>query len=201
MRPIQNFGTRTSASERVMMEVSPRPSVPPKQPLSFTSLLWISRNLVSPCSHCRHVHHAQDSTQAARATLPSIGDCHQRGLEDRKIWRDEAERGSSSQKRAAGVIRDELAAGNSLSQALSKTGEFYRSCFAAWPRSAKVAASWVAPTNALPGITTSRWPLDERFWTSGLATDATCHRLVCHRSADLDPGHGGGSQQSGGTLG
>lgn len=47
------------------------------------------------------------------------------GLEDRRIWRDEAERGSASQRRAAEVIRDELAAGNTLSDALRKTGKFF----------------------------------------------------------------------------
>ena len=51
------------------------------------------------------------------------------GLDDRKIWSDEAQRGSRSQQEAAGVIRDELAAGNSLSEALPKTGEFFPQLF------------------------------------------------------------------------
>ncbi len=51
------------------------------------------------------------------------------GLEDRRIWRDEAERGSSAQRRAAAVIRDELAQGNGLSDALPATGKFFPPLF------------------------------------------------------------------------
>lgn len=51
------------------------------------------------------------------------------GLEDRKIWRDEAERGSRAQQQAAEVVRDEIAAGSSLAEAISKTGEFYPPLF------------------------------------------------------------------------
>ncbi len=51
------------------------------------------------------------------------------GLEDRKIWRDEAERGSRAQQQAAEIIRDEIAAGNSLTEAISKTGKFYPPLF------------------------------------------------------------------------
>ena len=47
------------------------------------------------------------------------------GLEDRRIWRDEAQRGSRTQQRSAAVIRDELAAGNSLVEAVAKTGEYF----------------------------------------------------------------------------
>lgn len=51
------------------------------------------------------------------------------GLEDRRIWRDEAERGSSAQRRVAGLIRDSLAHGNSLAEALPATGNYFPPLF------------------------------------------------------------------------
>ena len=51
------------------------------------------------------------------------------GLEDRRIWSDEAERSSGALQRSCEVIRDELAAGHSLSEALPKTGRFFPKLF------------------------------------------------------------------------
>ena len=51
------------------------------------------------------------------------------GLEDRRIWRDEAERGSSAQQRHAAVVRDELASSQSVSDALRKTGDYFPPLF------------------------------------------------------------------------
>jgi len=51
------------------------------------------------------------------------------GLEDRKIWRDEAERGSSSQQRHVALVRDALAAGDSVTEALFATGDFFPPLF------------------------------------------------------------------------
>jgi type IV pilus assembly protein PilC len=53
----------------------------------------------------------------------------QAGLSDRKIWADEAERGSAAQRRAASVIRDQLAQGRAVSDALPLTGDFYPNLF------------------------------------------------------------------------
>lgn len=51
------------------------------------------------------------------------------GLEDRKIWRDEAERGSAAQRRHAAIIRDALAAGDSVTDALPATDKFFPQLF------------------------------------------------------------------------
>jgi type IV pilus assembly protein PilC len=51
------------------------------------------------------------------------------GIQDRKIWTDEAQRGSSAERAAAAQIRDSLAAGHSISDALQATGEFYPPLF------------------------------------------------------------------------
>ncbi|MDZ4656732.1 MAG: type II secretion system F family protein [Bythopirellula sp.] len=51
------------------------------------------------------------------------------GIQDRKIWTDEAERGSRSERAVAATIRDSLAAGNSITDALRNTGEFYPPLF------------------------------------------------------------------------
>lgn len=51
------------------------------------------------------------------------------GIQDRKIWADEAERGSRAQRVAAATIRDQLAIGTSITDALSHTGEFYPPLF------------------------------------------------------------------------
>jgi type II secretory pathway component PulF len=51
------------------------------------------------------------------------------GIHDRKIWGDEANRGSPSERRAAAMVRDQLAVGRSLTDALPATGEFYPPLF------------------------------------------------------------------------
>lgn len=51
------------------------------------------------------------------------------GIQDRKIWSDEANRGSMSERRAAATIRDQLAAGRSITDALPATGEYYPPLF------------------------------------------------------------------------
>ena len=51
------------------------------------------------------------------------------GLEDRRIWRGEAERGSSAQRRHVALIRDALAAGDSVTEALPATGKFFPPLF------------------------------------------------------------------------
>jgi len=51
------------------------------------------------------------------------------GIEDRKIWRDEAERGSRSQRRKIGIIRDELARSKSIVESLRATGKFFPPLF------------------------------------------------------------------------
>ena len=51
------------------------------------------------------------------------------GIQDRKIWADEAERGSRSERAVAATIRDSLAAGHSITDALRGTGEFYPPLF------------------------------------------------------------------------
>ena len=47
------------------------------------------------------------------------------GIQDRKIWTDEAGRGSASQREIAARVRDELARGNSITEAMQSTGEYY----------------------------------------------------------------------------
>ncbi len=51
------------------------------------------------------------------------------GIQDRKIWSDEAGRGSSAQRQVAAKVRDELALGNSIADAMQKSGEFYPPLF------------------------------------------------------------------------
>jgi len=51
------------------------------------------------------------------------------GLEDRKIWQDEAERGSAAQRRHVAIIRDALAVGTSVTEALPSTGKFFPPLF------------------------------------------------------------------------
>ena len=51
------------------------------------------------------------------------------GLEDRKIWRDEAERGSAAQRCQVAKIRDAVAAGQSVTEALPTTGNFFPNLF------------------------------------------------------------------------
>jgi type II secretory pathway component PulF len=51
------------------------------------------------------------------------------GLEDRRIWHDEAERGSSAQSRHVALIRDALATGESMKEALPATGKFFPPLF------------------------------------------------------------------------
>jgi type II secretory pathway component PulF len=47
------------------------------------------------------------------------------GIQDRKIWTDEAERGSASQREVAAGIRDQLARGQTMTDALRQTGEYF----------------------------------------------------------------------------
>lgn len=47
------------------------------------------------------------------------------GIQDRKIWTDEAERGSSSQREAAATIRDSIAGGQTMTDSLRKTGDYF----------------------------------------------------------------------------
>jgi type IV pilus assembly protein PilC len=51
------------------------------------------------------------------------------GIQDRKIWTDEANRGSMSERKAAATIRDQLAVGRSITDALPATGEYYPPLF------------------------------------------------------------------------
>jgi type II secretory pathway component PulF len=51
------------------------------------------------------------------------------GLEDRRIWRDEAERGSRAQKAAAEKIATALARGAAVSDALVQTGSYFPPLF------------------------------------------------------------------------
>ena len=51
------------------------------------------------------------------------------GIEDRKIWRDEAQRGSRSQRSFAEHISTELAGGSSITEALNGTGDYYPPLF------------------------------------------------------------------------
>jgi type IV pilus assembly protein PilC len=47
------------------------------------------------------------------------------GLEDRKIWRSEGERGASSQRAAVTQVSDALSRGDSVGDALATTGEYF----------------------------------------------------------------------------
>ena len=47
------------------------------------------------------------------------------GLEDRKIWRSEGERGNSTQRAAVNQVSDALARGDSVGDALATTGEYF----------------------------------------------------------------------------
>jgi type II secretory pathway component PulF len=51
------------------------------------------------------------------------------GIEDRKTWRGEAERSSGPQGAAAETVSDALARGESITDALAQTGEFYPPLF------------------------------------------------------------------------
>lgn len=51
------------------------------------------------------------------------------GIQDRKIWTDEAGRGSVAQRQVAATVRDELALGNSIAEAIQKTGGFFPPMF------------------------------------------------------------------------
>jgi type IV pilus assembly protein PilC len=47
------------------------------------------------------------------------------GIQDRKIWTDEAERGSTSQREVAATIRDSIVHGQSMTDALRQTGDYF----------------------------------------------------------------------------
>jgi type IV pilus assembly protein PilC len=51
------------------------------------------------------------------------------GLEDRRIWQSEAERGRAAQRAAVGEVSDALARGASVGDALAATGDFFPSMF------------------------------------------------------------------------
>ena len=51
------------------------------------------------------------------------------GIEDRKVWRSEAERGSRSQQRKISQVAEDLAAGRSITDALRSTGKFFPPLF------------------------------------------------------------------------
>ena len=51
------------------------------------------------------------------------------GVEDRKVWRDEAGRGSRSQRHKIAHVADELAVGRSIPDALRTTGNFFPPLF------------------------------------------------------------------------
>jgi type II secretory pathway component PulF len=51
------------------------------------------------------------------------------GLEDRRIWRDEAERGGRAQRAAAGQVATALSRGEAVSDALVRTGSYYPALF------------------------------------------------------------------------
>jgi type II secretory pathway component PulF len=51
------------------------------------------------------------------------------GIQDRKIWQQEADRGSAAQRAAAGQVRDSLARGESVADALQHTGEYFPPLF------------------------------------------------------------------------
>lgn len=47
------------------------------------------------------------------------------GIQDRKIWTDEAERGSTKQREVAAGIRDQLARGQTMTDALRQTNDYF----------------------------------------------------------------------------
>jgi type IV pilus assembly protein PilC len=51
------------------------------------------------------------------------------GLEDRRIWRDEAQHGRPVRRRVIGHVSDALSRGESIGDALAKTGEFFPRLF------------------------------------------------------------------------
>jgi type II secretory pathway component PulF len=51
------------------------------------------------------------------------------GLEDRRIWRDEAQRGRPVRRRVLGKVSDALSRGESIGDAVAKTGEFFPPLF------------------------------------------------------------------------
>jgi type II secretory pathway component PulF len=51
------------------------------------------------------------------------------GIQDRKIWQQEADRGGAAQRAVVGLVRDSLARGDSIADALTKTGEFFPPLF------------------------------------------------------------------------
>jgi type II secretory pathway component PulF len=51
------------------------------------------------------------------------------GLDDRRIWRDEAQRGGPAQRAALGEVRDSLAQGQSIADALLHTGDYLPAMF------------------------------------------------------------------------
>ena len=51
------------------------------------------------------------------------------GIEDRKIWRDEAQRGSRAQRAVVGQVADKLARGGSVADALAATDNFLPKLF------------------------------------------------------------------------
>jgi type II secretory pathway component PulF len=51
------------------------------------------------------------------------------GIQDRKIWTDEANRGSKSERAMAAHIRDSLAVGHSITDAMRTTGDYYPPLF------------------------------------------------------------------------
>ncbi len=51
------------------------------------------------------------------------------GLEDRRIWRDEAERGSGAHRAVVRDVSDALARGDSIADALARTGDYFPPLF------------------------------------------------------------------------
>ena len=51
------------------------------------------------------------------------------GIEDRKLWRDESQRGSRSQRRKISYVSEELARGRSIAEAIRSTGDFFPPLF------------------------------------------------------------------------
>ena len=51
------------------------------------------------------------------------------GIKDRKVWQDEAQRGSGSQRRKISYVAEELSTGRSITDALRTTGNFFPPLF------------------------------------------------------------------------
>jgi type IV pilus assembly protein PilC len=51
------------------------------------------------------------------------------GLDDRRIWRQESERGGAAQRAALAIVRDGLERGQSAAESLERTGEFFPRLF------------------------------------------------------------------------